>query len=720
MTPTRSTAHRSDVARAAAKAVPATSLPIRLADGAGLLRSQGLAGLRAAFGAVAEAAGDNGWTSFWLGYVAQFDDLLLARTHWLRAFDAFARSDDAAGLELAACGLAQATVLDNQADAGFDARAPFIEGVTLPARAVDVLDLFRLAGRLCLWAERRDAGDDSGQLLNQDFASLALPIDAEIRLRMAVVALPLLGLALSPEQVDDFFHAAAGLAGSPQISAYGRALWHMHVADALFYDAGRDAQVEASLATIDALAQTPALRPLQARALVMRGAQLLSQGDADAAKKRLDAAHRLLDPARPRDYWMLHYYLSRQALLAGDAEQARVQVQICRQQEAELFLVPERTTMVLMQEAYVLCALDRWAEAEAAFARAGELSVGAQATPCHLHVYLTRALRCLREGALPEARAELIAGFAQARAIHLTHFFRALPALAAELCGAALDLDADASFALAVIAARKLRCPDLGVVRWPWPLRVRSFGGLSIERDGAPLKTSRKAPARLIDLLRFVVASGGRKVDAARTSATLWPDAEGDAARDALKTMLQRARSLLGLSEALQVRDGQIAFDAEQVWLDTWAFEHVSARIEACAGAGGGAAAAGEGELARRTLQLHALYQGHFLGDGDLPPWALAQRDRLRARFVRCVELLGARLEHLGRADDAIALYRTALEQDNLAEELYRRLIACHLARGEPAQALNAYRRCRELLSIVLGLRPSARTEALVASIPGR
>jgi LuxR family transcriptional regulator, maltose regulon positive regulatory protein len=55
-----------------------------------------------------------------------------------------------------------------------------------------------------------------------------------------------------------------------------------------------------------------------------------------------------------------------------------------------------------------------------------------------------------------------------------------------------------------------------------------------------------------------------------------------------------------------------------------------------------------------------------------------------------------------------------------LAEELYQRLMACHVARGEAAQALNAYRRCRELLSIVLGLRPSARTEALVAHISGR
>jgi DNA-binding SARP family transcriptional activator len=80
----------------------------------------------------------------------------------------------------------------------------------------------------------------------------------------------------------------------------------------------------------------------------------------------------------------------------------------------------------------------------------------------------------------------------------------------------------------------------------------------------------------------------------------------------------------------------------------------------------------------------------------------------------------GQRLERTGRTEGAIALYRAGLEKDNLAEELYQRLIACHLARGEAAQALNTYRRCRELLSIVLGLKPSARTESLVAGMAHR
>jgi DNA-binding SARP family transcriptional activator len=199
----------------------------------------------------------------------------------------------------------------------------------------------------------------------------------------------------------------------------------------------------------------------------------------------------------------------------------------------------------------------------------------------------------------------------------------------------------------------------------------------------------------------------------------LWPDAEGDEARDALKAMLHRTRSLLG-ADLLVVRDGQIAFDENLCWVDTWAFEHVCARIESLLGVRPEASQVDDGELEMRRAQLFSLYRGHLFGEAELPPWALALRDRLRARFIRSADALGQRLEQVGRPEGAIALYRAALEHDNLAEELYQRLIACHLARGENAQALNAYRRCRELLSIVLGVRPSARTEALVSRISGR
>ena len=710
------TTRRADLRIAAAAAGDSANDPAlaSAADGELLLRRRGLDGLRLALSRV---RCDTAWVHFWRGYVLQFEDLALARAEWLQAENSFEHDDDALGLELSACGLAQCALLDNLSYVAFDARAARV-GPATSADDAGPLTLFRVAARLLLASERRDAMEAVDDEIDRAFIALGSGIEPEIALRVGTAALPILGLGLDRVRSDDFVRAGAALAKSPRIGDCSRALWHLCVVESRFYDATWTARLRGELEAIDHLALSDVLHSFRARAHMLRAALALGAGDTTGGRASLDAAHPLLHPSHPRDYWTFHYYASRHALMVGELEDAWDHAQGCHRKQIEACVPEGGRTTIMMQEGFVLAALGKLDEAAATFARASELSLGAQATPCLAHVHLSRALLHWRHGAHDEARAELTVAFAQARSIDLTHFFRALPQIASELCGAALQLEADAAFARKAIAARTLACPDVAIASWPWSLRVHTLGGFAIERDGVPVKFSRKAPKRLLDFLRLIIVLGGRHADLGRVAATLWPEAGGDEAHDALKAMLHRTRSLLG-DEILVVRDNQIAFDERVTWLDTWALEHVVDRIEAQLGAGIGAQHVDDGELENRRLQLLSLYRGHLFGEAETPFWALALRDRLRARFIRSVDALGQRLERTGRAEDAIAVYRAGLEHDNLAEELYQRLIACHLACGEPAQALNTYRRCRELLSIVLGLKPSARTEALVARIAG-
>src|SRR4030067_485678 len=70
-----------------------------------------------------------------------------------------------------------------------------------------------------------------------------------------------------------------------------------------------------------------------------------------------------------------------------------------------------------------------------------------------------------------------------------------------------------------------------------------------------------------------------------------------------------------------------------------------------------------------------------------------------------------------GRWEEAVSCYRKGLEADELAEELYRRLMVCHIRQGREAEALSVYRGCRKTLSSVLGVNPSAETRKLAESI---
>ena len=127
----------------------------------------------------------------------------------------------------------------------------------------------------------------------------------------------------------------------------------------------------------------------------------------------------------------------------------------------------------------------------------------------------------------------------------------------------------------------------------------------------------------------------------------------------------------------------------------------------------------GETDVAASSRQRAACwtrYPGPLLG-AEEPPWIAKPRDALRARFVRTLMRLGERLERDGDWPTAIDVYRRGLEADNLAESFYRGLMRSLAATGDQAEAINAFRRCRELLSIVLGVKPSAETDRLYQEI---
>lgn len=196
--------------------------------------------------------------------------------------------------------------------------------------------------------------------------------------------------------------------------------------------------------------------------------------------------------------------------------------------------------------------------------------------------------------------------------------------------------------------------------------------------------------------------------------AALWPDADGAAAKSSFDSALFRLRKLVEIDNALILSAGKLSLARALVWTDVWAFE---AALDAAEHAGDGDAKAAS--LAQAVRRLLDAYPGPLLGTEE-SPWIAKPRDALRSRFVRSLLRLGEMLERNGEWVTAIDLYRRGLEADNLAEPLYRGLMRVLAAKGDHAEALNAFRRCRELLSIVLGVKPSAETERLHREIAGR
>ena len=246
------------------------------------------------------------------------------------------------------------------------------------------------------------------------------------------------------------------------------------------------------------------------------------------------------------------------------------------------------------------------------------------------------------------------------------------------------------------------------------PISIHTLGRFTVAINGAPLQFSRKTQKKPLDMLRVLVAHGGVRVDTTTIVEKLWPGAEGDAGKMSFDSNLYRLRKILGVDDLLRMSEGKLSIDLTKCWIDTLALDEVVTRIER---ASHEKTAPENPNIDQFIKELLQLYAGHFLDTETQDAWAVAARDRLKAKFMRAVAMVGTILEARREWDQAVALFSRALELDNLAEALYRRLMVCYRELGEPAEALNVYRRCRDMLSIVLGVKPSPETEAIRVSL---
>jgi two-component SAPR family response regulator len=187
---------------------------------------------------------------------------------------------------------------------------------------------------------------------------------------------------------------------------------------------------------------------------------------------------------------------------------------------------------------------------------------------------------------------------------------------------------------------------------------------------------------------------------------SVWPDAEGDAAYHAFENTLYRLRHLLGSTSLVNLKGGKLSLDHRRCWVDVWAFER---RLDQARGADVGS-----------TPELDSvmkLYRGHFLGQESQQPWVLSARARLRDKFLRHTQSTAQFYEKAREWKAAVAIYQRGIELDSLAEALYRGLMICHRELGDHAEALRVYRRCRELLSVVLSVQPTGETQAIYESL---
>jgi LuxR family maltose regulon positive regulatory protein len=238
--------------------------------------------------------------------------------------------------------------------------------------------------------------------------------------------------------------------------------------------------------------------------------------------------------------------------------------------------------------------------------------------------------------------------------------------------------------------------------------RVHLLGRFRLLTGDTPIAISSRL-RKPQELLQALIAFGGIEVSAGVLIDALWPDSEGDAAYHALETALYRLRQLLGARDAIRMEAGKVSLSRDQFWVDMWEFEEELRRPHDP-----------EVNYFDRIGRLRRLYQGHFLQHETEKPWVLKARLELRDCLLRAFRDAARECERTRRWEDAVNLYRSGIELDSLNEGLYRGLMLCHQQLGDHSEALQVYRRCRDLLMRFLGIPPNAKTQALYHSVRER
>jgi DNA-binding SARP family transcriptional activator len=247
------------------------------------------------------------------------------------------------------------------------------------------------------------------------------------------------------------------------------------------------------------------------------------------------------------------------------------------------------------------------------------------------------------------------------------------------------------------------------------PVRIHTLGVFSLTLKGKSV--SLDAGHQTLEFLKTLIALGGRELGSGSLASALWPEADDHVAQCSVDAALCSLRDALGEACVQVSLDGSISLSPEYCWVDAWDFERTLAMTRQIVNEDIAGDEAGRLELLCRRLLT--LYQGHFLTGEDTTSWSVSLRERLRMRFIQHLLAAGRYWEARGLWDKAIACYQRGLEVDDLIEDFYQRLMVCCLETHSISEGLAVYRRCRKVLSIVLGLQPAPETEALHYTLMG-
>ena len=663
------------------------------------------------------------WLSYWLGMCRSFYDVETSRVSLRNAFELFQAAGDSEGPWLAWTAIIDASIYHWQ---GSKPLHPWMEWFdertrthpTFPSEAIEVRVT---ASAITAFLSERPQHPDIRKWIERGLALSERMADPHVRARIGVSALNYFvwigDYARCRTIIDRMNPAIDQRVGMMSSSTM---MWKSFVGNYYWIVA----DWEASIRTMDEalkIAQDDGVHAFDSWALVNGVYVSLSLGRLEDGASYLRRIKACLPPGRTLGTAHYHYMSAWQAILTGDLssgfEHAKQSVELAHECG-----VPFAEALCRLGLIQVLLERDEREGVAAHCSEAYRIARGMKSVILEYQCALTEAQTALglsdrktdlpSKGSLAEAGlSALRRAMAIGREQGYVNFAGWRSSVMARLCAVALEHGIEVEYVRHLIRKRNLLPEPAAreIEAWPWPVKVYTLGRFSILLDDQPLAVGRRSQhGKPLALLKALIAHGGRNVAQTDLTEALWPEADGDAARQAFDTTLHRLRKLLGEDAAI-LADGHLTLDPKRVWVDLWSVERILSKLDQALKT----TTPSTESVCAMAEKLFGLYPGPFLREESDAAWTLGPRERLHARLVALLGDLGRCWERGADWERAVSCYQQGIKVDPLVEPFYQRLMLSYQTLGRRAEALSTYRRCREALNTHLQILPSPATEAI-------
>ncbi len=232
-------------------------------------------------------------------------------------------------------------------------------------------------------------------------------------------------------------------------------------------------------------------------------------------------------------------------------------------------------------------------------------------------------------------------------------------------------------------------------------LRLRTFGGVYLTRDGA-LLTGAAGQRRLLALLTVIAAAGERGISRDKVLALLWSEGEPEKSRHALTQALYHTRKALR-AEQILLNGADLRINSEILSSDLGDLQR--------------AVSAGQLEDAVE-LYTGAFLDGFYLnGDPGFDFWVASERDRLSRQHTDLLSTLATRAAEAGELASERLWRERLVNHDSLDAGALARLMKCLVASGDRGGALQHARAYAARMRAELDLPPDRSIVEQVAEL---